>query len=53
VDVSGMEWVQVGWIGFEWDGMIWSGMEWVQVGWHGFNCLRWKDWSGMKWSEMK
>jgi len=37
----------------KWDGVDVSGMEWVQVGWSGFNCLGWKDSSGMKWSEMK
>ena len=29
MDVSGMEWVQVGWNECKWDGMGSSGMEWM------------------------
>jgi hypothetical protein len=34
MDVSGMEWIQVGWNGFKWDEMGSRGMEPIQVRWN-------------------
>jgi hypothetical protein len=63
VDVSGMEWVQVGWSRCKWNGISSSGMEWIEDGWNRFKwdgmCSSGMEWiqllamERLKWNEME